>query len=149
MKLLNLILLLFIFTSCALFSSDNEEASKQTNVSKEAEDDFKAIERSQVKNHVENLHEYKLEESKNKASTPATKPEDTITVQAVKLKGNQNTLRELNQVLSYHCMKHRKRFSNIGTCHQKVNNGIDQCEKKHVHINADFVRCLKIELQHI
>ena len=44
---------LFIFTSCALFSSDNEEASEQTNVSKEAEDDFKAIERSQVKNHVE------------------------------------------------------------------------------------------------
>lgn len=138
--------LLVILSSCALFSTEEEtEVPKKRSYSYETDKTFEAIERGAVKNHVEDLHL----SSKQKAKVEKVEPTKAARIREVKLKGNQNTVRELNQVLSYHCMKHRKRFNSEEACNAKVNLSIDRCEETHQKVTANFVRCLKDELKRI
>lgn len=149
MKLVFLLTLLTFVSSCALFSPDTEDPAKERSYSRETDKAFEAIERSQVKPHVEDLHTVNVDKAKMPNQPMLNKTETSIRIREVKLKGTPSTVRELNQVLSYHCMKYRKRFERDEVCHAKVNHSIDRCEEKHQKVTADFVRCLKDELKRI
>lgn len=142
-------LTLLTFASCSLFSPDPEAPSKERTYSHETDKAFEAIERAQVKNHVEDLHTVNVDKAKMPNQSAPKKEDSAKRIREVKLKGTPSTVRELNQVLSYHCMKHRKRFDRDEICHAKVNHSLDRCEEKHQKVTADFVRCLKDELKRI
>lgn len=146
MRIIFLLLLpLFIF-SCSNLTSEEEKTS--TTYSRETNKTFEAIERSQVKNYVEDLHQTK---SSNKLTDKKelTSNVSPIANQEVSLKGSPSTVRELNQVLSFHCMKHRKRFKSEQSCIEKVNSSLTKCEIGQKKITPQFVRCLKDELKKI
>lgn len=136
---------LFIF-SCSNLTQEEEKTS--TTYSKETNKTFEAIERSQVKNYVEDLHQTKSSNKLSEKKEPTTNV-SPIAIQEVKLKGNPNTIRELNQVLSFHCMKHRKRFKSEQSCIEKVNSSLKKCEIGQKKVTPQFVRCLKDELKKI
>ena len=118
--------------------STSEENSSQT---VEEKKDFSKIEKSKVQ--VDELYEVQLQES----TTPSTS--ENIKINEISLKGSAQLKRELNQVLSYHCMKHRKKFTTENECALKVNNTLKNCETKHSDLNPDFVRCIKDNLKRI
>ncbi len=149
MKFISLSLIFFLLPACSLLQKEDTNTSSNPTYSKETDKAFSEIERSSVHDLVENLHEKNIKNAVNTSPLPPTDHVPSIAVREIKLPGTPSTLRELNQVLNFHCMKHRKRFSKDDVCHQKINQSIDRCENKHQKVTADFVRCLKEELRRI
>lgn len=155
MKISNF-LVLFLFVSCSALETNNEESTKPKIYSSETEKYFESIEKTQVgelyeknsnrPNDSTNIH--KNNEYERGSLTSIKKPH-ALVVKEVKLKGHSQLKRELNQILSFHCMKHRKRFKSEGQCIEAVNLAIVSCEKNHQEVKPPFVKCLKSKLKNI
>lgn len=139
-----------VLCGCAhIFTPKTEETKKH--YSSETDRYFEAIEKSRIY-----VDELPLESSKPKklnevksSKTPKKIVPDAMIVRELKIKGNQNKVRELNQILSFHCMKHRKRFGDEAQCIARVNQSIDRCEEKHTKVNSAFSKCIKSQLKNI
>ncbi len=136
-------LLLFctlMFAACAI--TDEEKTSGS--YSEETDAEFIKLENSPTD--INELYEKSLKQNSIKNEGIQTViPE--VKVKEISLTGSTALKRELNQVLTYHCMKYRRRFSTDNECPEKVNRLIDICEQNFTNFSPDFVRCLKSKLK--
>lgn len=154
---------MLIISGCSVLESEQEVPTKAKTYSSETERYFESIEKTQVGDlYQKNLVQPKTE-SRNTISNNASllnteyergslnslKKPHPLSVKEVKLKGHPQLKRELNQILSFHCMKHRKRFSHESVCIEAVNKAINQCELNHQEVKPPFVKCLKAKLRNI
>lgn len=160
MKIYKLLILLLL-SSCSLLETENEQTVKAKAYSSETERYFESIEKTQVGDlYLKNSTPKKHSETKQPETTiqnkeylggnlNSLKKPHLTTVKEVKLKGHPQLKRELNQILSFHCMKHRKRFAHESECINAVNQVIVSCEKSHNEVKPPFVKCLKSKLKNI
>ncbi len=128
---------LLLLSSC---SSTDVQIDKQSEINEQNKSETVTKE-----NLVDHLYENQLN-SQNKSES---NNEDKIQLNEISIKGSAQLKRELNQVLSYHCMKHRKKFLSENQCLEKVNQIVKRCESDHKSINPDFVKCIKESLRKI
>lgn len=160
MKIYNFLILLLL-ASCSLLETENEKTVKAKTYSSETDRYFESIEKTQVgdlylKNSLQKNQSEKNQPEKGiqnqeylGGNLSSLKKPHLTTVKEVKLKGHPQLKRELNQILSFHCMKHRKRFAHESECINAVNQVIVSCEKSHSEVKPPFVKCLKSKLKNI
>lgn len=160
MKIYNFLILLLL-SSCSLLETENEKTVKAKTYSSETDRYFESIEKTQVGDlYLKNSLQKNQPEKNQTDSTiqnkeyiggnlSSLKKPHLTTVKEVKLKGHPQLKRELNQILSFHCMKHRKRFAHESVCINAVNQVIVTCEKSHTEVKPSFVKCLKSKLKNI
>ncbi len=132
------VLMIILLTSC---SSSHEQEQVINEVSEQNRSE--TVKKEHL---VDHLYENQLvDESRDNQSSK----DEKISLEEISIKGSAQLKRELNQVLSYHCMKHRKRFTSENQCLIKVNQVVKRCESEHTSINPEFVKCIKESLKKI
>lgn len=139
-----------ILTSCS--SEQQAPKSAKKKYSSNTEKEFEQIERNDLQTpQYANVRwrDNNASMTRAKVTMKQKKIEPQIISNATLSEKNQERLQEINQNLTFFCMKHREdsNFSTEDKCLQFTKMVLDTCEKKHKTINAVMVSCIKERLK--